>query len=198
MCVVRTTMNLRQNPPSASASVDPRPHHPRNPAIIRLAQAITARSARRRPAPTAQQLLDIDMQLADWPAAVDFARTLPELDPDRIALWGKSFGVGHVIEPAARLPGIAAAVAQCPFTDGLASIGAVNPLTAIRNTSLALRDLYEARRRRPFSTNICGPPAVKCSKCQNSRRHRSNLCYYPIPAVAGYRVVQRGSPGRTG
>jgi pimeloyl-ACP methyl ester carboxylesterase len=96
-----------------------------------------------------RQLLDIDMQLADWAAAVDFARTLPGIDPKRIALWGTSFGGGHVIESAARLPGIAAAVAQCPFTDGLASIGAINPLTATRVTALAVRDLLGARRGKP-------------------------------------------------
>ena len=46
-----------------------------------------------------------------------------------------------MIASAARLPGIAAAVAQCPFTDGLASIGAINPVTAARVTALAVRDI---------------------------------------------------------
>ena len=96
-----------------------------------------------------RQLLDIDMQLADWAAAVSYARTLPEVDLDRIALWGTSFAGGHVIASAARLPGIAAAVAQCPFTDGLASIGAINPVTAMRVTARALRDIVAARRGKP-------------------------------------------------
>lgn len=96
-----------------------------------------------------RQLLDVEMQLADWAAAVGYARTLPGLDPARIALWGTSFGGGHVIESAARLPGIAAAVAQCPFTDGLASIRAINPVTAARVTALAIRDLLGARRGKP-------------------------------------------------
>src|SRR6201996_3972520 len=68
-----------------------------------------------------RQLLDVDMQLADWAAAVAYARTLDGIDHDRIALWGTSFAGGHVITTAARLPGIAAVVAQCPFTDGIAS-----------------------------------------------------------------------------
>ncbi|WP_205875869.1 alpha/beta hydrolase [Mycobacterium camsae] len=96
-----------------------------------------------------RQLLDIEMQLADWAAAVNYARTLPGIDRNRIALWGTSFGGGHVIESAARLPGIAAAVAQCPFTDGLASISAINPVTAARVTALAIRDLLGARRGKP-------------------------------------------------
>lgn len=59
-----------------------------------------------------RQVLDIGMQLADWAAAVAYARTLPGIDPDRIALWGTSFAGGHVIATAARLPGIAAVVGR--------------------------------------------------------------------------------------
>ncbi|OBB80721.1 alpha/beta hydrolase [Mycobacterium colombiense] len=97
-----------------------------------------------------RQVLDVGMQLADWAAAVAFARTLPGIDPDRIALWGTSFAGGHVIATAARLPGIAAAVAQCPFTDGLASARTVtNPLIVARITARAVRDLLARRRGRP-------------------------------------------------
>jgi dienelactone hydrolase len=96
-----------------------------------------------------RQLLDVRMQLTDWAAAVAYARTLKGIDHERIGLWGTSFGGGHVIASAARLPGIAAAVAQCPFTDGLASIGAINPLTAARVTARAVRDLVGARLGKP-------------------------------------------------
>ena len=96
-----------------------------------------------------RQLLDIGMQLADWAAAVAYARTLDGIDGSRIGLWGTSFSGGHVIASAARLPGIAAAVAQCPFTDGFASIGAIKPLTAVRMTTAALRDMLRARLGKP-------------------------------------------------
>ncbi|OBG73859.1 MULTISPECIES: alpha/beta hydrolase [unclassified Mycobacterium] len=97
-----------------------------------------------------RQVLDVGLQLADWAAAVDFARTLPEVDRNRIALWGTSFAGGHVIATAARLPGIAAVVAQCPFTDGLASLRAIgNPVVAARITALAVRDTVGARLGRP-------------------------------------------------
>ncbi|HTQ21051.1 alpha/beta hydrolase [Mycobacterium sp.] len=96
-----------------------------------------------------RQLLDIGMQLADWAAAVAYARTLDGIDDSRIGLWGTSFSGGHVIASAARLPGIAAAVAQCPFTDGFASIGAIKPLTAVRMTAAALRDMLRARLGKP-------------------------------------------------
>lgn len=97
-----------------------------------------------------RQVLDVGMQLADWAAAVDHARTLPGIDPDRIALWGTSFAGGHVIATAARLPGIAAAVAQCPFTDGIASARTItNPLIVARVTTRAVRDVLASKRGRP-------------------------------------------------
>ncbi len=96
-----------------------------------------------------RQLLDIGMQLADWAAAVGYARTLPGVDPDRIGLWGTSFGGGHVIATAARLPGIAAAVAQCPFTDGIASARTLSPLIFPLVGIRAARDLVAARLGKP-------------------------------------------------
>lgn len=96
-----------------------------------------------------RQLLDIGMQLADWAAAVAYARTLPGIDPNRIALWGTSFAGGHVIATAARLPGIAAAVVQCPFTDATASIRTLSPLIFLRVGVLGARDLLAARLGKP-------------------------------------------------
>ncbi|BBZ24981.1 alpha/beta hydrolase [Mycolicibacter hiberniae] len=95
-----------------------------------------------------RQLLDVGMQLADWSAAVDFAHTLRGVDRNRIGLWGTSFGGGHVIATAARLP-VAAVVAQCPFTDGIASARCIPPLTTARISVLALRDLAAARLGNP-------------------------------------------------
>lgn len=96
-----------------------------------------------------RQLLDIKMQLADWAAAFDYAHTLTGVDHHRIALWGTSFSGGHVIATAARLPGAAAVVAQCPFTDGIASARTLNPLTLPRITALAVRDLIAGWRGKP-------------------------------------------------
>lgn len=96
-----------------------------------------------------RQVLDIGMQQQDWVAAVAYARTLSGIDHDRIGLWGTSFSGGHVIATAARLPGIAAVVAQCPFTDGIASARTLNPLTTARITALGVRDLVASRLGKP-------------------------------------------------
>ena len=90
------------------------------------------------------------MQLQDWTVAAAFARTLPGIDPKRIGLWGTSFSGGHVIATAARVPGIAAVVSQCPFTDSVASLGVINPLVSARLTALGdPRHRHLPLRRQP-------------------------------------------------
>lgn len=106
-----------------------------------------------------RQLLDISRQLADWRAAVAHARTLPGVDPARIALWGSSFSGGHVIRTAADVGGIAAVVAQCPFTDGLRNLPYLGVPTMARLTVAGLRDQLGALAGLPPHTvPAVGPP----------------------------------------
>jgi fermentation-respiration switch protein FrsA (DUF1100 family) len=69
-----------------------------------------------------RQLVSVRRQLADYSAAIAFARSLDGVDPGRIAAWGTSFSGGHALTLAAREPGLAAAVCQCPMLDGLAAV----------------------------------------------------------------------------
>ncbi|QBS40752.1 alpha/beta hydrolase [Nocardia sp. CS682] len=62
-----------------------------------------------------RQLPEINGQLLDIAAAVDFARGHPGVDPAGVLLWGNSLGGAHVITVAADDSGIAAVVAQIPF-----------------------------------------------------------------------------------
>lgn len=91
-----------------------------------------------------RELLSISRQREDWRAAVAFARTLPQIDPSSVVAWGTSFGGGHAIVTAADDPSIAASIAQCPFTDGLASLTKIPPRAAARLTGAAVRDLLAA------------------------------------------------------
>lgn len=68
-----------------------------------------------------RQLLSIGKQLDDWAAAIAHARSLPQVDAARIALWGSSFSGGHVIVAAARDGKVAAVSSQGPMMDGLAA-----------------------------------------------------------------------------
>jgi uncharacterized protein len=80
-------------------------------------------------------------QLADWRAAVAYARALDGVDPERIVLWGFSFAGGHAIETAAADPRIAATLALCPLVDGLARALATPPAASAWLAPRALADL---------------------------------------------------------
>jgi pimeloyl-ACP methyl ester carboxylesterase len=69
-----------------------------------------------------RQLLSVRRQLQDYAAAVHFAQALAGVDPQRVAVWGTSFAGGHALVTAATVPGVAAAVCQCPMMDGLAAV----------------------------------------------------------------------------
>lgn len=105
-----------------------------------------------------RQLLSVRRQLEDWKSAVAFARSLPEVDPDRVVIWGSSFGGGHVIATAAEVQ-VAAAIAQCPFTDGIASTLAIPTKTAAKVVVRAVRDLVSrARGREPVMVALADEP----------------------------------------
>jgi len=69
-----------------------------------------------------RRLLSVRRQLQDYAAAVRFAQALPGVDPRRVAVWGTSFSGGHALVTAATVPGVAAAMCQCPMMDGLAAV----------------------------------------------------------------------------
>ena len=106
-----------------------------------------------------RELLSIRRQREDWRAAVGFARTLPEVDGGRVVLWGTSFGGGHAIATAAGDDGVAAVIAQCPFTDGLASARQISPSGTLRLAAAAAQDqLARAMGRPPVRVKVAARP----------------------------------------
>lgn len=106
-----------------------------------------------------RQLLDIGRQREDWHSAIAYARTLEGIDPDKICLFGTSFGGGHVIAVGAAEPKVAAIISQCPFTDGLSSGLTLGPKATIGVTITALRDLVASiRGRGPVLVPLAGAP----------------------------------------
>lgn len=90
---------------------------------------------------TPRQLLDVKKQLQDWHAAIACARRRPDVDGQKVILWGTSFSGGHVIAAGAEDGKVAAVVAQCPFTDGLASTLALGPISGAKVSVLAILDV---------------------------------------------------------
>ncbi|MEX0621265.1 MAG: alpha/beta fold hydrolase [Solirubrobacterales bacterium] len=108
-----------------------------------------------------RQVLNIRRQLEDVAAAIAFARSLPGIDPTRVALWGSSFGGGLTLETAAADHSLSCAIAQVPFADGPSMLGAVPPASAARLTAKALADI---RARRTATDRVmipaAGPPGT--------------------------------------
>jgi len=108
-----------------------------------------------------RQLLDIGRQREDYRAAIAHARSLDWADPARIALFGSSFSGGHVISVGAADARIAAIVAQCPFTDGMASLPKLGARNIALATAAGVRDRARALAgRSPHYMPAVGPPGT--------------------------------------
>jgi len=109
-----------------------------------------------------RQLVSVRRQLQDYAAAVEFARALAGVDPARVAVWGTSFAGGHALVTAARQPGVAAAVCQCPMMDGVAAVRRIleyaGPGQLLRLTGHGLRDAVLAPFGRAHYVPTVGPP----------------------------------------
>jgi pimeloyl-ACP methyl ester carboxylesterase len=104
-----------------------------------------------------RQLLGLRAQRDDWHAALAYARTLPGIDHGRIAIWGTSLAGGHVISVAARDHGVAAVIAQCPFSNGPASVRALGVVGGLFATLFAIADLIaKLLRRGPVLVPLVG------------------------------------------
>lgn len=93
---------------------------------------------------TPRQVVRIGEQQADFAAAVEFARTLDEVDPAKVAIWGFSLSGGHVFPVAARDPELGAAIAVSALADGPASapngFRHTTPLSGLRITARGTLD----------------------------------------------------------
>jgi pimeloyl-ACP methyl ester carboxylesterase len=109
-----------------------------------------------------RQLISARRQLEDYAGAVAFARALEGVDPSRIAVWGTSFAGGHALVAAAQVPGLAAAVCQCPMMDGLAAVRTIISYAGVghvlRLTAHGLWDLCLAPFGRTHYIPAVGQP----------------------------------------
>jgi len=64
-----------------------------------------------------RQLFSIEKQLEDYRAAIAYARTRKEIDPEKIVVWGTSASGGYGLILAASDKKIACVIGQCPALD---------------------------------------------------------------------------------
>lgn len=110
-----------------------------------------------------RQLFWVPHQLADTAAAIEFVRGRPEIDAERIAVWGTSAGGGYGITLASRDPRIAAVIAQVP---GLDPESAVESMVEREGLGFLLRLLVHGQRDiirmrlglEPHRIPLAGPP----------------------------------------
>lgn len=91
-----------------------------------------------------RQLVDQRRYAADVDAALAFARARPELDANRIALWGTSFGASHALAAAARHHDLRGTVVQCPIFSGRAVVSRAGLRHLLRLTVPVVSDLTRA------------------------------------------------------
>jgi uncharacterized protein len=112
-----------------------------------------------------RQVIRVTDELGDWDAAIEYAATLPEVDPGRLAIWAFSSAGGHVFRVAARHPRLAAAIAQSPNADGPAAARNAGqhqkPLAMLRFTGIGVADtLGGLVGRKPRLIPLTGEPGT--------------------------------------
>jgi pimeloyl-ACP methyl ester carboxylesterase len=112
-----------------------------------------------------RQVVRMGEQLTDWQASIAYARTLPGVDPAKIAVWGFSLSGGHIFRVASRTPPPAAAIAQTPLADGPAATRTAGryqkPLALLRLTGRGILDAAGGMLgRRPLVVPLAGEPGT--------------------------------------
>jgi pimeloyl-ACP methyl ester carboxylesterase len=127
---------------------------------------------------TPRQVGDIGRQQDDLEAAVACARSLPEVDPRRIVLWGFSLAGGHILNVAARDAELAAVILQAPLTDGQAAgrnaLRSMTPRAAVALNVRGLRDVVgRLFGRAPVLVPLSGPRGTVASITTPDGQHGS-------------------------
>ncbi|SCV72761.1 BQ2448_4298 [Microbotryum intermedium] len=106
-----------------------------------------------------RQILDWNAQQEDWKVVLEYTRTeLPQVDPERIAIFGTSFGGAHAITAASKDKRIKAAISQCPFTSGFHSSLTVDWRTLPRVLFAATRDVLFGTKESYVPIKLAGYP----------------------------------------
>jgi dipeptidyl aminopeptidase/acylaminoacyl peptidase len=87
-----------------------------------------------------RQLLIPNKQKQDWHAALAHVRGLAQVDGERLAIWGSSFGGAHVIHVAAEDHDIKAVVSQVLAADTASAVKGFGLAYMLKSTALGVTD----------------------------------------------------------
>ncbi|HEV7616106.1 MAG TPA: alpha/beta fold hydrolase [Solirubrobacterales bacterium] len=103
-------------------------------------------------------LFDPARQLEDWRAAIARARSLPGIDPERVATFGSSMGGGNALAAAAGDRRIAAAISQVPFLDLMRQAHRSSPRVSALVLWAALRGRHLPAVGQPHEAALINAP----------------------------------------
>jgi alpha-beta hydrolase superfamily lysophospholipase len=103
-------------------------------------------------------LFDPPRQLDDWRAAIAFARSLSEADPERVVTFGSSMGGGNALAAAAADRHVAAAISQVPFLDLLRQVHRSSPRVRAAMLTAAARGRHLPAVGQPDEAALINAP----------------------------------------
>jgi cephalosporin-C deacetylase-like acetyl esterase len=118
-----------------------------------------------------RQHIDPNAQIEDYRNAISFVAAQPELDAERVAIWGISYSGGHVLIVGATDRRVKAIVSNIPVVDGWENMRRVHGTVGFRK----LREAIETDRVRRFETGEHGYMDMSTSKVGEV------LCTWPFP-----------------
>ena len=120
-----------------------------------------------------RQHIDPDAQIEDYKNAISWVETRPELDMERIGIWGISYSGGHVLIVGATDPRVRCIVSNIPVVDGWLNMKRVHSALAFRN----LEERIVEDRRKRLATGEYG------SIPMSSQDPSQELSTWPFPEV---------------
>ena len=113
-------------------------------------------------------------QIEDYKNAISFLETRPEVDPQRIGIWGISYSGGHVLIVAASDPRVRCIVSNIPVVDGYQNMRRVHGERRFAELQRAIAADRQRRYRDPADRGYMPMSALD---------PETTLCSWPFPDI---------------
>lgn len=101
-------------------------------------------------------------QVSDMREAISFVRTLPEVDPERLGIWGTSYSGGHVLSVGALDRRVRCVVSQVPLVAGRRTFDAWVPAEKREGLLARVAADRDARAQgQPAATTVAALPGTE-------------------------------------